>query len=82
MLASLAWEEASQSQSRHRRSWSHHRHHRRCRHRPRPPPPGPPSPSSTEDYNPTTFSCRRRRYPRRSGRKAIRPRWTTGCLET
>jgi len=49
MLASLAWEEVSQSQSRSHRSWCRHRHRRRCqrRHqprcRPRPPPPGPPS---------------------------------------
>ena len=83
LLASLAWEEASQSQS--HRSRSHRRcHHRRRRRppRPHPPTPGPPSLSSTEDYNQKTSCHQRRCSPRRSGGKAIRPRWTMGCLET
>ena len=73
MLASLAWEEVSQTQS-----WSHQR-----RRRPSPPPPpplGPPSRSSTEDYNQTTSTHRRRCPPRKSGGQASRPRWMMGCL--
>ena len=83
LLASLAWEKASQSQSqsqsRHRRYWRRHRPRPR---RPPPPPPGPPSRSSTEDYSQKASSHRRRCPPQRNSGLASHPRWMMGCLET